>query len=420
MTDRFIAFDLEMPGQKELRISAIGITVVENDAIVDSYYHLVNPETTFDPYVIDLIGITPEMVENEPTFPEIWREIEDIMSSGLLVAHGAPGDMRTLCACLEHYGIKWKDKIEYACTCDIGIEFYPHLEHYSLDFLCEHIGFDLNHHNALSDSEGCARLMLNYLQNGLEIEKHIGVFNVLKGQKIRKNRPKRKKTLFEKVQSVLFSMQNENVKTAFLRKYPYIDENKVIGVKEHLIREYANRLCRQNKASDFIKKLEHEYHEENNLHAIIISNRRKFATCIAQIDEFLPYVNNFETCELIAPKIFKSRQPELIDIIRRWIADENPYAKVLAINTINRCFINESLLPEWIEIILALETDSLYLNKKRAEFFAKALSVCEELALPYITSHQLDKWTHNMTLQIAANSRGVKPEKKEMYVSLRY
>ena len=76
MSERFIAFDLEMPGQKDLRISAIGITVVEDGEIVDSYYHLVNPETEFDPFVIDLVGITPEMVENEPTFPEIWRDIE--------------------------------------------------------------------------------------------------------------------------------------------------------------------------------------------------------------------------------------------------------------------------------------------------------------------------------------------------------
>lgn len=419
MTDRIIAFDLEMPGQKELRISAIGITVVENGEIVDSYYHLVNPETDFDPFVIDLVGITPEMVENEPTFPEIWREIEDIMNSGLLVAHGAAGDLRTLCACLDHYGIKWKDKIDYACTCDIGIAFYPHIEHYSLDFLCEHIGFKLNHHNALSDSEGCARLMIDYLKNGLQTEKHIAVFNALKGQKIRKNRPKKKKTLTEKVQSVLFNMQNDKVKSAFLRKYPHMDEDKVIGVKEHLLRSYANNLFKQNKASDFVKKPLHEYHEENNLHAIIISRRRKFATCLKQIEEFLPYIDNYETAELIDPKIFRSRQPELLSVIDRWLQSENPYAKVIAINTINRCFAHESYYQKWLDTILAIKTDDLYLNRKRAEFFSQVLLNNENLFLGYITSGELDKWTHNMTLQLSSNSRGVKSDKKEMYVSLR-
>lgn len=419
MTDRFIAFDLEMPGQKELRISAIGLTVVENGEITDRYYHLVNPETEFDPFVIDLVGITPEMVENEPTFPEIWREIEDTMNSGILVAHGAPGDLRTLCACLDHYGIKWKDKINYLCTCDIGIAFYPHLEHYSLDYLCEHIGFELNHHNALSDSEGCARLIIDYIKNGFEPETQMAVFNALKGQKVRKNRPKKKKTLVEKVQSVLFSMQNEKVRQSFLRKYPHMDEEKVIGVKEHLLRSYANNLCKQNKASDFVKKLRHDYHEENNLHAIIISQKRKFITCVSMIDEFMPYIDNYETAEYINPKIFMSRQPELPGIIDRWLSCENPYSKVIAINTINRCFNHESYFKKWFDTVLSMKTDELYLNKKRAEFFANVLINSESLILPYITSGAIDKWTHNMTMQLAANSRGVKPEKKEMYISFR-
>lgn len=419
MTDRIIAFDLEMPGQKDLRVSAIGITVVENGEIVDNYYHLVNPETEFDPFVIDLVGITPEMVENEPTFPEIWREIEDTMSSGLLVAHGAAGDLKTLCACLNYYGIRWKDKIEYACTCDMGIAFYPHLEHYSLDFLCEHIGVNLDHHNALSDSEGCARLVIDFMKNGLEIGTQVAQFNALKGQKVRKNKPKQKKTLTEKIQSVLFNMQNDKTKYAFLRKYPHMDEDKVIGVKEAHLRNYANNLMKQNKANDFIKKLQHKYHEENNLHAIIISRKNRFANCVKLIDDFLPYIDNYETAEYIEPKIFAGRQPELIGVVNRWLKGENSFGKVIAINTIIRNFNHESYYRNWMDVILELKTDDIYLNKKRAQFFSCALINAEDYFLPYITSGQLDKWTHNMTLQLSANSKGVKNEKKEMYISLR-
>lgn len=419
MTDRFIAFDLEMPGQKELRISAIGITVVEKGEIVDSYFHLVNPETEFDPFVIDLVGITPQMVENEPTFPEIWREIEDIMNSGVLVAHGAPGDLRTLCACLDHYGIRWKDKIDYLCTCDIGIAFYPHLEHYSLDYLCEHIGVKLDHHNALSDSEGCARLIIDYMENGFQPETQLSVFNALKGQKVRKNKPKKKKTLTEKVQSVLFNMQNEKVRQSFIRKYPHIDEGRVIGVKEHLLRSYANNLCKQNKASDFVKKPLHDYHEENNLHAIIISRRRKFSVCVSQIDEFIPFIDNYETADYIDPKIFRSRQPELLSVVDRWMRSDNPYEKAIAINTVIRNFSHESYLKKWFDSVKSIDTDDVHLKKKKAEFFSAVLVNCEEFMLPVLMSGELDKWTHNMTLQLSANSKGVKSEKKEMYISLR-
>lgn len=419
MSDRFIAFDLEMPGQKDLRISAIGITVVEGGEIVGNYYHLVNPETEFDPFVIDLVGITPEMVENEPTFPEIWREIEDIMDSGILVAHGAAGDLKTLCACLSHYGIKWKDKIPYLCTCDIGIAFYPHLEHYSLDFLCEHIGVDLNHHNALSDSEGCARLIIDFMKNGFEPGDKLSYFNALKGQKVRKLKPKKKKTLTEKVQSVLFNMQSDKVREAFLRKHPHMDYERVIGVKEHLLFSYANNLCKQNKASDFVKKPIHEYHEENNLHAIIISKRKKFSLCVSQIDEFIPYIDNYETADLIDPKIFRNRQPELISVVDRWLRSDNNFEKAIAINTINRNFCHESYFKKWFGAISEIETDDLNLKRKKAEFFSNMLICCEEEFLPHLTSGELDRWTHNMTLQLSSNRKGVKAEKKEMYVSLR-
>ena len=419
MSEKFIAFDLEMPGQKDLRISAIGITVVEDGEIVDSYYHLVNPETEFDPFVIDLVGITPEMVENEPTFPEIWRDIEDMMDGGILVAHGAAGDLKTLCACLQHYGIKWKDKIPYLCTCDIGIEFYPHLGHYSLDFLCDHIGVEIQHHNALSDSEGCARLIIDYMKNGFEPQGRLSYFNALKGQKVRKLKSKKKKTLTEKVQSVLFNMQNEKVKQSFLRKYPCIDQGKVIGVKDHLLYSYANNLCKQNKASDFVKNPLHEYHEENNLHAIIISKRKKFALCVSQIDEFIPYIDNYETADFIDPKIFRSRQPELISVVDRWLKSESPYAKAIALNTITRNFCHESYFKKWFGAVNEIETADLQLKRKKAEFFSDMLLCCEEEILPLLTSGEFDKWTHNMILQLSANRSGVKAEKKEWYVSLR-
>ena len=117
MINSFVAFDIEMPSQHKPRISAIGITLVKDGIITEKAYYLVNPEIKFDPYVIELVGITPEMVANEPTFPEIWKKIKDIMSEGVLVAHGAPGDMKALCGCLKSYGIEWKEKAQYICTC---------------------------------------------------------------------------------------------------------------------------------------------------------------------------------------------------------------------------------------------------------------------------------------------------------------
>ena len=213
MTDSFVAFDIEMPSQRKPRISAIGITAVEKGKITEKAYYLVNPETKFDPYVIDLIGITPEMVENEPTFPEIWEKIRDIMSSGILVAHGAPGDMKTLCGCLKSYGIEWKDKAQYICTCRVGLEKHPEYEHFSLDYMCQQIGFPLVHHYALSDSEGCARLMLDYMEKGVDLDSYIQEFDVIKCRNAnQKRKPQKKRSLGEKVNRTLFKMQSEKLR----------------------------------------------------------------------------------------------------------------------------------------------------------------------------------------------------------------
>ena len=106
MTDRYIAFDVETPNWANDRMSAIGIAVIEDGEIAGEFYTVVDPETYFDRFNIELTGITPEMAADSPAFPEVWHEIEPIMSSGLLVAHNAPFDMSVLAKCLRGYGIE--------------------------------------------------------------------------------------------------------------------------------------------------------------------------------------------------------------------------------------------------------------------------------------------------------------------------
>lgn len=119
MNDRYIAFDVETPNYANDRISAIGITVVENGSITDDFYSLVNPEVHFDPFNIRLTGIRPEMVADQPAFPELWEKIAPVMGCGLLIAHNAPFDMGVLAQCLNDYGIEWQPFTYYACTCVI-------------------------------------------------------------------------------------------------------------------------------------------------------------------------------------------------------------------------------------------------------------------------------------------------------------
>ena len=90
---RFIVFDVETPNRYNDRISSIGITVVENGAVTDSFFSYVNPQTFFDPFNTKLTGISESTVVGAPSFPELWKKIEPLMSDGILVAHNALFDL---------------------------------------------------------------------------------------------------------------------------------------------------------------------------------------------------------------------------------------------------------------------------------------------------------------------------------------
>ena len=169
---RFIAFDVETPNRLSNRMSAIGITVIEDGAIAERFYSLVNPETHFDYFNIRLTGISEETVKNAPTFPQLWEEIEPLMSCGLLAAHNAVFDMNVLKKCLRDYEIDWKPYARYVCTVQMGRRLLPGMSH-KLDSLCDYYGIYLEHHHAGSDSDACAQLLLRYLESGADIKQFI-------------------------------------------------------------------------------------------------------------------------------------------------------------------------------------------------------------------------------------------------------
>lgn len=178
MDNRYIAFDVETPNYANSRMSAVGITVIENGEIVGDFYSLINPETHFDSFNIQLTGITPQMIADKPTFPELWTEIEPLMSSGVLVAHNAPFDMRVLAQCLQAYSVDWQQTARYACTCAMGRACYPELPNHKLNTMCDYLKLDLDHHNAGSDSRACAELLLDYMRRRLNIGRYVRQYDL--------------------------------------------------------------------------------------------------------------------------------------------------------------------------------------------------------------------------------------------------
>lgn len=174
---RYIVFDVETPNRYNNRISAIGITVIEDGKIIDNYFSLVDPEQPFDWFNSKLTGINEETVFGEPAFPELWNQIEPIISSGILVAHNASFDIGVLRKCLAGYGIHWKPYVKGICTVIMGRTLLPGISH-RLNDLCEYYGIALNHHQADSDSKAAAEILLRYLENDADPMKYIRTYKM--------------------------------------------------------------------------------------------------------------------------------------------------------------------------------------------------------------------------------------------------
>ena len=176
---RFIVFDVETPNRYNNRMSAIGITVIDEGVITNEFFSLVNPETYFDYFNINLTGIDEDVVAQSPNFAELWEEIEPIMSSGMLVAHNAVFDLSVLKCCLRDYGIEWKPYTRYICTVQTGRRLLPGISH-RLNDMCDYYGIELQHHRADSDSRACAEILLRYIADGAEIKNHIRTYTFKK------------------------------------------------------------------------------------------------------------------------------------------------------------------------------------------------------------------------------------------------
>lgn len=166
---RFVCFDVETPNLRNDRMSAIGVSVVENAVITEEFYSLINPETSFDSFNIALTGITPEMAEKSPTFKDIWPTLGPLLRSGLLIAHNAQFDMSVLSKCLNAYGIPRRASADYACTCRMGKRIVPQMENHKLDTMCRELNIHLDHHNAGSDARACAEILIYYINSGAKI-----------------------------------------------------------------------------------------------------------------------------------------------------------------------------------------------------------------------------------------------------------
>ena len=217
----------------------------------------------------------------------------------------------------------------------------------------------------------------------------------------------------------LNSFQDLKYRDMQIKIVPTTDPGSVIGVRTPELRNMAKEMLKAGDYKDFLKELPHKYFEENQLHAFIISGIKDMNECMEQLEIFLPYVDNWATCDQMSPKVFKKHKEELLVHVREWIKSEEPYTVRFGVGMLMEHFLDEDFKPEYPEMVAKLRSREYYVNMMIAWYFATALAKQYEKVLPFIEGKKLDDWTHNKAIQKSVESYRITEEQKKYLKSLK-
>ena len=223
----------------------------------------------------------------------------------------------------------------------------------------------------------------------------------------------------QEIVDLLFSKQDIKYRDFQAPLFPSVNKDTMIGVRLPVIKKIAKEIANSDMASKFLKELPHQYYDENQLHAFIISSIKDFQTCLKELNRFLPYVDNWGTCDTLIPKVFDKHKDELVTEIKRWLNSEHVYTVRFAIGTLMRFYLNDSFKEEYLELVSCVKSEEYYINMMIAWYFATALAKQYEFAIKYIEEKKLSPWVHNKTIQKAVESYRISDEQKIYLRSLK-
>ena len=206
------------------------------------------------------------------------------------------------------------------------------------------------------------------------------------------------------IQKRLFEMQDLKYRDFHSRLMPNIDKDLVIGVRTPQLRKFAAEVSKSGSAAEFITVLPHKYYEENNLHAMLIGHIKDYDATIIEMERFLPFIDNWATCDMFKPKIFNRNKDKLIDKIYEWIDSDSVYTVRYAIGMLMKFFLDEDFDTKYLDTVAAVKSDEYYVNMMMAWYFATALAKQYDDAIKVIENRRLDPWTHNKAIQKAIES----------------
>ena len=223
----------------------------------------------------------------------------------------------------------------------------------------------------------------------------------------------------DEILNELFKLQDVKYRDFQAKLIPTMNPENVIGVRTPELRKLAKQLAKREDVDEFLDSLPHKYFDENQLHAFIISDIKDYEKCLERLEAFLPYVDNWATCDQMSPKIFKKHRAKLMQEIERWIESDYTYTVRFAIGMLMEHFLDEDFDIVYADMVADVHSEEYYINMMIAWYFATALAKQYDAIIPYLIEQRLDTWTHNKTIQKAVESYRITPEQKTYLRTLR-
>ena len=223
----------------------------------------------------------------------------------------------------------------------------------------------------------------------------------------------------EEIREELFRLQDSKYREFQSKLIPNVPLDSVIGVRTPALRKYAKELAKREEIGEFLSDVPHQYFDENQLHAFIISQLKDFGRCMEYVRAFLPYVDNWATCDQLSPKVFGKNKGDLLKQIREWIGSGDTYTVRFGIGMLMQYFLDEDFDPEYPELVAQIRSEEYYVNMMKAWYFATALAKQYETVLPFIEERRLDDWTHRKSIQKAVESYRITEEQKKYLKTLK-
>ena len=223
----------------------------------------------------------------------------------------------------------------------------------------------------------------------------------------------------DEIVAELFRLQDKKYAAFQAKLIPTVEADRIIGVRTPELRTFAKKLVKDEDIASFLTSLPHQYFDEDQLHAFVISLEKNFDKCVAEIETFLPFIDNWATCDQLSPKVFKKEPEKLLPYIYTWIKSDKVYTVRFAIGMLMQHFLDKRFDPKYADMVASVRSEEYYIHMMIAWYFATALAKQYDCILPYLEEKRLDDWTHNKAIQKSVESNRITTEQKAYLKTLK-